>query len=303
MIKTIKSEIAIGIILTASVIVGGLAWFTGKNISENSKIESERNSQALISMANQKRNAKILFATNGQKDAYKIKRGDKWIVLIDGKESAAYDYVSAPAFSMDGTQFAFGASLDGQILLVVNNNPQPINYDSIAAIVFSPDGRAIAYVAAKDEKYMVVVNEKEGKTYQDIGLLQTTTGSTFIVFSNDGENIAYKVIEDQKVFVVVNEQEGKRYDEITNFSFTGDGGQFSYEAQNGDQQVIVVNNQEIRDNDADNSATSQSGGNTQSGADNSNNRGNSQSNEGKDVHLDQNKLRRALCESVSKCNF
>lgn len=302
--QKIRIEVAMGIILISFCIVGGLAWLMNKNLSENSKINEERNNQMLSSLINQKRNARVLFATNGTKDVYKILKDGKWIVVFDGKESEAYEFVGAPAFSPDGTQFAFSARLNGQTLLVINNNPQVKNYDSISAIVFNPNGETIAYVASKDEKYVVVVNGKEGKTYQDIDALQTATGVAYIIFSYDGQKIAYKAVEDQKVFVVVNGQEGKRYDEITNFSFSADG-QFTYQAQDGDRQVTVVNNKEIASNQNSSNNTANTSNNTSSSDDD--NYGLFTGDDGKDVYLDQGKLRKAICPSGSSgeknCNF
>lgn len=305
MVTRVKIEIAAGLVVFALLIVAGSMWMAGRSSrqAEESIRESEKITETLTAKRKEKDNSRVLFATNGSRDIYKIKKGGQWVVVIDGKESEAYDAVSSPAFSLDGTQFAYSATLNGQTFLVINGIAQETQYNSITEIVFSPNGEQIAYVANKNEKYVVVLNEREGKEYQEIGELETKTGSAYIIFSSDSQSFAYKVIEDQQQFMVINSQEGKRYDNISNFTFSDDGSQYAYEAEDDGREIIVVDNKEVSStpvgsSGSSGSSSSSSGSSSSSSPDYSTHFRNGK----KDVYLDPDRLNFPVC-SGSSCNF
>ncbi|MEW6416877.1 MAG: hypothetical protein AB1480_02010 [Nitrospirota bacterium] len=60
----------------------------------------------------------------------KAKEGDKWLVVVDGKEGK--------------------------------------KYDGIGALIFSPDSKRVAYQAIEGDEWFVVVDGKEGKRYDMI---------------------------------------------------------------------------------------------------------------------------------------
>ncbi|TAK96727.1 hypothetical protein EPO05_01075 [Patescibacteria group bacterium] len=186
---------------------------------------------------------KILFAKNGDTEIYKVQEGDQWAVLIGDQKSALYDAVDNPTFSPDGTRFAYSATLDNQEFVVVDNTPQENRYLNIKQILFSPDGKILAYLAENSDGSLVIINGVEGKTYQDIGTLETEAGVTFLSFTPDSQNIVYRAEEGQKTFVIVNTAEGKRYAEITTIYFSSDGSQIAYYAEDGNQLYTIINNQ------------------------------------------------------------
>ncbi len=301
----VKIEIAVGIVVLAALSVAGSMWMAGRSArqAEESIRESAKTVETLTAKKNEKDNSRVLFATNGTLDIYKIKKGDQWVVVIDGQESEAYDAVASPAFSLDGTQFAYSATLNGKTFLVINGLAQETPYNSIAEIAFSPDGQQIAYVANKNEKYVVVLNQKEGREYQEIGKLETKTGSVYLIFSSNSQNLAYKVIENQQQFMVVNGREGKRYDSISNFTFSDDGSQYAYEAEKDGRVIIVVDNKEVSNTPAGpsgspGSPTDSSDSSSSSAPDYSTHFRNGK----KDMHLDPNRLNFPVC-SGSSCNF
>jgi len=299
--KKIKTEIALGIIISAAVVVGGLAWIWGNKQIGIAAIFSFKGKNT--KGQNQNSEERILFASNGQRNIYKIKREDKWVVVVDDQESAAYDSVLNPIFSSDGSQFAYMAETDNQTVVVLNNTAQLKTYDNIAGLVFSSDGKQLAYVGNKNENYVVVINEKESKKYKNISTLKTEDGTyEYIVFSSDGRQAAFKASDGSQYFVVVNGQEGKRYDYISDFTFTS-AGQFTYQAQLGNEQITVINNtSEIITGTATAGQSSDSSTNSSSDGSSS-----SSSSDGKDVHLDQGRLNHSPCNTKSSasgnCNF
>ena len=326
----IKTELAIGIILSVAVIISGIILFINKKQTDLIIKNSEDIiSQSLIARKKGNANKEVLFATCGENDIYKITKGKKFSVTIDGKESPDYDCLATPAFSQDCRQFAYSACADGKVFVVVNGAPLPGAYDSISEIVFSPDGKKLAYVAGKNEKYTVVLNGSEGKEYQEIGSLQTETKLSSIIFSPDSQNIFYKVVEDQSVFLVVNGKEGKHYSDITNFYFSDDGKQFAYDAKISNKEVTVINNKEVviannstgtanttttaansnNNNNSSSSSSSSSFSSSSSSSSSSFSSSSSSSNNyyrksGRDIFLDPSRLKVPICQSGDGgCNF
>ncbi|MFA4817879.1 MAG: hypothetical protein WC608_04135 [Parcubacteria group bacterium] len=298
----IKIGVAAGLVILAGIIVAGSAWMSKKSAqrAEENMREAEKMTESLTAKRNEKDNSRILFATNGSRDIYKIKKGGQWVVEIDGKEGEVYDAVASPAFSLDGTQFAYSATLNGKTFLVINGIAQETQYNSITEIVFSPDGQQIAYMANKNEKYVVVLNQKEGKEYEEIGELETKTGTAYIIFSSDSQSFAYKVIQEEQQFMVINTQEGRRYDSISNFSFSDDGHEYAYEAEDDGREIIVVNGKEVSNTPAD--TPDDSGSPDDSPGSSDTDYSTHFRNGKKDLHLDPNRLNFPVCTGTS-CNF
>jgi len=295
----IKTETALGIIFLLAVIVVIAIYFLSREDFAIANKILKRTKTAISKNKNE--DLRLLFASNGQRNIYKIQKGDKWTVEIDGQESAAYDYVANPTFSPDGTQFVYSAVQNDQAFVVIDNTVQQQVYDSILQIIFSPDGKKLGYLAEKGNQSVIVLNGQEGKAYQKIAPLQTSAGSTYIIFSPDGKSIAYKVVDDKGTYVVVNGQAGKIYTDITSFAFTPDG-QFTYQAQTGDQQVTVVNNKEVVDTTIGNT-TMPSGQNPNTQNSGS---GTYSSRSKRDLHLNQSRLFYPTCTgsaSEKNCNF
>lgn len=294
-----------GIIIIISIVVGTYIYiqcqqdvpFTRLIFSKKAQVYSGKESDS-----------RILFASMGDRQIFKVRKEDKWVVVENGQESQLYDNVATPVFSQDGTQFAYSAVIEGEAFVVINANPQTQMYNRILEIVFSPDGKSWAYVAEKNSNNLVILNGQESKGYKEIGLLNTPDGSYYVVFSPDGEKIAYKVVESRGVYMVIDGQAGKKYSDIIEFLFSQDGSQFAYTAELGNQQVTVLNNTEtpINNNTGTSSSTSpQSSGSSASSF--SNNISGKSSKRSKDVQLDPNRLFYPNCEGGSTgssgCNF
>lgn len=245
MVFKTKKIIIIGIIFAVSIVVIalGLFWFFKNKPSDLvNSVQNSNNEISQLSADDNNKETKLSFDLNSKKDFYKIKKGDKWVYVLNGQEGLAYDQVSRLTFSSDGKKIAYSASLDKQTYLVVNNVSKAVSYEKINSIVFSPDGNRIAYVANNGRRFVIVLDDKAGKEYEEIGTLGTGNGEAFIIFSPDSQKIAYKVVTESGAFVVVNQQSGKIYTDITSFQFSDDSKQFAYQAERGTQEITVVNN-------------------------------------------------------------
>lgn len=296
--KKIKTEVALGIIFVLAASVAGLVYFLSRDNFEVAKIILKKRPGA--SSQNQKKNLRLLFASNEKREIYREQRDDKWVVIIDGQESVAYDYVGNATFSPDGTLFAYSGTVNGQSVVILENIVQQQIYDAIKEIIFNANSNALGYVAEKGGYSVVVYKGQESQPYQEIAPLETSSGMQYIIFSPDGESIAYKVVDDQGSYIVINGQAGTVYDNITSFVFAQDG-TYTYQAESNGQPVTVTNGQTSATYGTTTTTTQNSGTSSSSSTGSSG----SFRKSGKDVQLDQNRLYYPTCGGTTgvKCNF
>ncbi|MGD0233223.1 MAG: hypothetical protein ABSC55_01660 [Syntrophorhabdales bacterium] len=147
---------------------------------------------------------------DGTRLAYGAKAGNKWFVVVDGKEGKQYDIImeGTPLFSPDSKRVAYVAEMGGKCFVVLDEKEEK-QYDLImeGTPIFSPDSKRVAYDAQLDNKRCVIMDGKEEKQYDGIG-----AGS--LVFSPDSKRLAYVAGVRNKWLAVVDGKEGKQYDGI-----------------------------------------------------------------------------------------
>jgi hypothetical protein len=100
------------------------------------------------------------FSRDGSRFAYAGRRGSRWFVVDNGIEVASYPYVlESPVVSDDGKRMAYRARTN-MSFVVVDGTPGP-KYDQVRAgsVAFSPAGTHIAYAAATAERRYLVVDD------------------------------------------------------------------------------------------------------------------------------------------------
>lgn len=247
---------------------------------------------------------RILFAKKGDTEIYKEERDGRWVVIIDGQESALYDDVANPTFSEDGSHFAFSATLDDQEFVILDNKQQGKSYSNIKQIIFSADGSLLAYLAETENGDLVVVNGKEGKIYDSIGTLETEAGVTLLTFTA-GNQIVYRAVDGQKTFIVIDTAEGKKYAEIISIYFSADGKQIAYYATDGNKEYTIINGQVTNVRIISQSSSSSSSSQSNSSASSSTIRKakDSSRNLSPDIDKQPDKLNPLICGQTTECNF
>lgn len=160
----------------------------------------------------------LTASPNGRRIAYVAKAGQKYFVVVDGKEEKQYDGIGKGIFAPVTKAFYWGTP------------------------IFSPDSQRLAYVAREGEKSFVVVDGKEQKPYDDINALSLT-------FSADSQRLAYVVgvgekRSDDKQTVVIDGKEEKPYDWIGGLLFSPDSRRVAYWAGVGGRSLVVVDGKE-----------------------------------------------------------
>jgi WD40 repeat protein len=141
---------------------------------------------------------------------YVAKKGERAVVVVDGKEQTFYEKIAQPIpiFSADGKQIAYTARNYGEDEVVVWNGQPGPGFENIpaASLVFSRDGR-LAYGAQHlNEKWSVVVDGKPGAEYDQVDN---------IVFSPDGKHFAYNAQRGDKWLLVVDANEVLEAEQLT----------------------------------------------------------------------------------------
>ena len=102
------------------------------------------------------------FSADGKRNAYGVRKGKSWYVVIDGKlQKQAFDSVGVDmAWSPDGTKLAYAAEKDGKQHVFVNGDPGRECIEPLR-LAFNPDGSKVAYVCSAPpfSQYMVVCGD------------------------------------------------------------------------------------------------------------------------------------------------
>jgi hypothetical protein len=87
-----------------------------------------------------------VFSPDGKRLAYRVAQGAKTIVVVDDKESPAYETATDPTFSPDGKHVAYVAVRDRRVYPVIDGIEGPPLFKLLNnAIVFSPDSTRFGY--------------------------------------------------------------------------------------------------------------------------------------------------------------
>ena len=195
----------------------------------------------------------IAFGPDGKHFAYNARKGDKWLLVLDGKEVLEGEEITQefPAFSPDGRRVAQGLKKDGAwtaVLVPLDKPDEPRTtggtYDGgTGLITFSPDGERIAFVAWHGKKRMAVVDGKSGPEFDAV---------TKPIFSPDGRRVAYEAArlypdgsKKDRWFVVVDGEEKPEYDSLIRgtAAFSVDSKHVIYGVCQGDKRLAVVDGQ------------------------------------------------------------
>lgn len=160
------------------------------------------------------------ISPDGKRYAYAAKHGKKWLMVVDGNESAEFDRIGGATFSRDSSRVMFAAMRDDKHYAIIDGK-EGVGYDAVDALTFSPDSKKTAYVAKHDNKWLVAVDRIEQKEYDRI---------MDLAFSPDSRHLAYLANQDEKVFFVMDSVEQKKYDNARLLTFSPDSKRVAFYA-------------------------------------------------------------------------
>jgi hypothetical protein len=180
----------------------------------------------------------IKVSPNQRRVAFKVKRGEKELVVVDGKEGQSYDSIEhGPTFSPDSRRIAYTARRKG-LQFIVADGTEGKGYEPWNNMypIFSPDSKRIAFMARRDNGTMMVIDGVEGKPYQSLETQPPPTG-----FSPNSKRSIYAAeVAKNQWAVVVNGVEGKTYDLVASVQFSPDSQRVLHQASRGNDSFVVV---------------------------------------------------------------
>jgi hypothetical protein len=161
--------------------------------------------------------------------AYVAKRGDQWLVVIDGKEGAGYGNVvpGTQIFSPDSKHSAYGA-LKGDKWVVVTDGHEGAPFDDVKDLAFEVGGSRVAFAAREGENWRLVVDDKPGKPYARITDIRL-----------DGGRVAHAAYDGNGWMAVIDDQEGPRYEVVDDLAFLAGGKHSLYIGREGASDFVV----------------------------------------------------------------
>ena len=184
---------------------------------------------------------RLVFSPDGNRLAYGARKGDKWLVVVDGRESELYDFLGSTTgihFSPDGSRVAYAALVDKKWRLVLDGQMQQ-PHDNVGELAFSPDGKRVAYAAQDGGKWRVVVDGQPQADYDAIG-------EGTLMFSPKGERLVYAAQKDGKWMVVADGKPGRGFDSIGQIIFSPHGKRLAYVARDSGAEMVVLDGQPQR---------------------------------------------------------
>ncbi len=180
----------------------------------------------------------ILFSPDSQHIVYAALQGSHWHVVRDEKVGPPFNALLQGSFifSSDSNRFAYAAQ-HGRAALAVVDGKIGREYEGIAKLIFSSDNLHVAHVAYKDGNVRVVLDDYESDIFDDVSEL---------VFNPGSHTLAYAVKQGEAWFVVSDGLAGKKYDAVKGITFSSNGKKMSFVARCGRHELVVCNKIEGR---------------------------------------------------------
>ena len=179
----------------------------------------------------------LSISNNMRHIGFRMKLGNKQVVVIDGVAGKPYDTVEIPVFSPDSKRFAYVAKENGTWFIVLDHGQQDVgSYAAIRGLQFCPDNTTLLYVADEGASQFTVINGANGNPY-------TRVDDNSIRFSPGGK-AAFRAIKGKKEFMVFDGQEGASYERVSSPVFSLKGKHLGYVAKKEGKQFAVIDGRE-----------------------------------------------------------
>ena len=183
----------------------------------------------------------VTVSPDGKRVAYEVVRGERHVVIVDGREAGVFARIWNIKFSPDSARVAYvGQRIEDARQSVVLDGREVGVYAEVSpeSLAFSPAGDRFGFVARNDgEKplWFIVIDGTPGKSWEEI-----LPGSP--VFSGDGAQVTFAGLSAGRWQVITNGGPGPAWDEIAPRSITcsQSGGRMAYAARSESNWRAVI---------------------------------------------------------------
>ncbi len=140
---------------------------------------------------------RVVKDPGGRRTAEVVERGDKNLVILDGRPGPEYDLVGEVAFSADGNSLAYEARRGKDHVVVLDGREVPITADVVQnSFKVSPDHKRLALATFAKDVWLVLVDGRPHPAF-DFVFIDT------LAFSADSRHLGYLALKGKKLQVVV----------------------------------------------------------------------------------------------------
>lgn len=195
----------------------------------------------------------LRFTKDGQNIRFKAKKNNKWVLVVNGRESGGYDEIYTIGFGEQrdykgkgrrnaGVQADkcikvwFKARIENKMVLVIDWK-ESNKYDYVSSPRCLQDSNAVWFWARNGTKRKLVVNWKESKEYDYVGIpnFKLVNKEWLLWFTATWSN---------KQILIVDWNESKGYDRVDAPIFSSDWIEVMYTAYNKDEKIFVCKDKE-----------------------------------------------------------
>lgn len=177
-----------------------------------------------------------VFGAGGRAWAYRALAEAGWVVVAGTRQSRAFEKVTRPAVSVDGSRVAFWARDRGKWLLIIDDQ---IVDESDADMMYHPPtfgtGSSVAYWTQRGRIWTVVFGGRSGIECQEY---EEMVGQP--VISPAGDACAYVGMRDGRPVVAVGDRVVDAYDAVGAPTFSADGSRVAFKAREGEKEFLVI---------------------------------------------------------------
>lgn len=171
----------------------------------------------------------------GEHILYSVKRSGKWVKVLDGKElGSAFDELGGEywIFGKAGLEHYAYSAKSGKKWLVVADGKNGPEFDEAGFPQFSRNGQRSAYAAKRGTDWLMVVDGKEGEAFEAVG---------WPVFSADASHVAYTAIRKKnREVLVVDGKAQTEFQEAHHPVFSPDSQHMAYSAKRDKDRELII---------------------------------------------------------------
>jgi rRNA maturation protein Nop10 len=190
------------------------------------------------------------FDATGLRFAARAKQGNKWVLIVDGKERGTFDGIEAVLVTSHG-QIVYSAKREDRWVKMLDDKELGPTFEKLGGgSWFSGDAglEHHAYPGKRGKKWLMVVNGKEGPEFFEVGLPHYSPSGQHLAYramSQKGESSGQFVI---RWLIVTDGDKGPEFEEVSPPVFSSDGNHLAYRGRREhNREVLVLDGKQIGD--------------------------------------------------------